>query len=79
MQVVNLLGSKIQHFHLHDVRQVDWRDHRTAGSGIIDYDRLFTFLSEMNYEGAFTFELEEVDIESALEASKRFVDALMDR
>ena len=79
MQLVTLLGSKIHHFHLHDVRQADWRDHRTAGSGIIDYNRLFTFLADISYEGAFTFELEETDIELALEASKQFVYALMDR
>ena len=79
MHIVTLLGSEIHHFHLNDVRRADWCDHRAVGSGIVDYDRLFAFLSELDYRGTFALELEEAETDQALETSKLFVDDLVSR
>ena len=79
MEIVRMLGSKVLHIHVHDVRKEDWRDHRTAGRGIVDFDRLFGFLAEIGYEGLFELELEEEDRELALWESKDFLEELVDK
>jgi len=78
MEQVRLLGDKIVHFHLHDVRAEDWRDHRAVGRGIIDFHRLFQLLRQIDYRRAFSFELEEPDTITALVESKQHIERLMD-
>jgi len=77
VRIVETLGPKALHFHLHDVRQKDWRDHRAVGRGIIDFPRLFATLKRINYEGLLTFELEEMDLLDALIESKAAIERLM--
>ena len=60
---------------LHDVRKVDWRDHRTLGSGVIDLVGLVRGLDEAGYRRLTQFELEEPDQEPALIASMAAIDA----
>lgn len=79
MEVVRMLGAKVVHMHMHDVRKEDWRDHRTAGRGILDFDRLFGCLTEIGYEGLFALELEEEARELALWESKDFLEGLVDQ
>jgi len=67
------LGDKLYHFHLHDVRYSDFRDHRGAGRGIIDYGRLFGVVRQLGYGGLFVFELEEPDTVEALAESRRHI------
>lgn len=74
MRTVSDLNDKVLHFHLHDVRANDWRDHRTAGTGIIDFPRLFTFLLHSGYNHLMTFELEEENKEGTLLQSKRYIE-----
>ena len=76
-RLVRDLGPKALHFHLSDVRREDWADHRTIGSGIIDFPRLFTTLRGMQYHRLFVFELEELDPVGALERSKAHVAPLL--
>lgn len=64
------LGDKLFHFHLHDVRAGDLRDHRACGRGIIDYRRLVRVAHELNYSGFMVFELEEPDHVEALAQSR---------
>ena len=77
IEIVERLGDKIHHFHLHDVRRTDWRDHRAAGTGIVDFERLFGVLKSRGYGGLLTFELEEAEIVPALAASKEHIEKLM--
>lgn len=63
--VVRALGRSLFSLHAHDVRQSDWRDHRCAGSGVIDYPGLFEDLRRIDYTGLFEIELEEPDKETA--------------
>jgi len=69
--------GKVYHLHLHDVRASDWRDHRQAGTGIIDFRRLFAVLDSFNYTGLMTFELEEQQKEEALRQSKKYIEDII--
>lgn len=73
-QHLRSLGPKLYHFHLHDVRAGDLRDHRACGRGVIDYARLLRVAAELDYAGVFVFELEEPDRVEALAESR---DALL--
>jgi len=77
MRCITELGEKVYHFHIHDVRANDWRDHREVGAGIIDFERLMKIIVECNYDGFMTFELEEEDKEGALVRSKNHLCALL--
>jgi len=79
MAVVEELREKVFQVHLHDVRANDFRDHRAAGRGIIDFDRLFRYLHRSGFDGPMAFELEEPDVEEALAESKVFVETVMKR
>lgn len=79
INIVRILGSKIVHFHVHDVRRPDWRDHRAVGTGIINFEPIFMFMDQIGYEGLFSFELEEPEKEAALAESKVFVERLIER
>jgi sugar phosphate isomerase/epimerase len=70
-QHLRSLGDKLYHFHLHDVRAGDLRDHRACGRGIIDYARLLRVAAEIDYAGVFVFELEEPDQVKALAESRQ--------
>lgn len=77
IETIEVLKDRNFHFHLHDVRAEDWRDHRAAGRGIVDYPRLFDALRAIGYDALLSFELEEPDIIPALNESKAFVEGLI--
>ena len=70
IRLLSLLHSKTFHFHIHDVRASDWRDHREVGTGMLDYRRMFDFLGQNDYQGLLILELEEEDREAALSRSQ---------
>lgn len=72
-RLVQDLGPKLYHFHVHDVRPEDWRDHRQCGAGCIDWVRLCRVLDRAGYTGAFPFEFEEQDREGSLRAARGFL------
>jgi sugar phosphate isomerase/epimerase len=78
--LLETLGDKVVHFHIHDVRRADFRDHRALGNlddnGVIDFPRLVTFLSRTSYNGLWILELEEPDREAALTRSRDYLASL---
>jgi sugar phosphate isomerase/epimerase len=78
--LMTTLGEKIVHFHIHDVRRADFRDHRALGSlydnGVIDFPRLIQNLSHTPYDGLWIIELEEPDREAALTRSRDYLASL---
>ena len=68
-ELVSRLGPKAVHFHVHDVRADDWRDHREVGTGIIDWPGLARALDQIAYAGALAVELEEPDRPGAIHRS----------
>ena len=71
------LEGRLFHFHLHDVRREDFRDHRAAGRGITDYPRLLSTAARIGYQGMFVFELEEPDFDQALLESRQCLERAM--
>lgn len=72
MSKVEGLGPKLFHFHFDDVRASDWREHRTLGTGIVDWQRLLGYLKKTGYVGAFAIELEETPPAGMLVQSREF-------
>ena len=77
LQLIDRLGDKLYHVHLHDVRRTDWQDHRAPGRGFLDFDAILAKLANLPYPHLLTFELEEPDIVPALAESKRLVEQIL--
>ena len=77
LTLMERLGEKLFHVHLHDVSRGEWRDHRAPGRGFLDFGAILGKLAAAGYPHLLTFELEEPDVVPALEESKRFVEAIM--
>lgn len=75
--LVSTVGHQLAHFHISDVRATDWVDHKTIGSGIIDFPRLFATIRRTGYRGLFVLELEEPNQLAAVEQSKKYVEGLL--
>ncbi|HID24545.1 MAG TPA: sugar phosphate isomerase/epimerase [Planctomycetaceae bacterium] len=56
-QLVDQLGAKLIHFHVHDIDPSVWREHRTIEYGVIDYPRLFRALADRGAGGLFVLEV----------------------
>lgn len=74
--LVRRLGNKLYSVHVHDVRPGDWRDHRTVGSGVIDFPALFADLKGVGYSGLFEVELEEPAMEAAATMTGNYLTRL---
>lgn len=58
-ELIDHLGPKIIHLHVHDVDRNTWKDHRPVGAGgVIDYPRLIQKLRQINYAGLLVLEIE---------------------
>lgn len=77
MEQLTALGAKVYHFHLHDVRAGDFRDHRAAGRGFLDFEAIVGWCHEVRYEGLLVFELEEPDKVEALRESRAVLEAAL--
>jgi len=77
MAIVERMAAKLFCFHLHDIRAKDFCDHQAAGRGVIDYRRLLAFLNTTSFAGPMAVELDEPDVETALQESKRYVESFI--
>ena len=79
--LVETLGDTLIHFHIHDVRRADFRDHRGLGNlddnGVIDFPRLVSTLARTPYAGLWILELEEPDREEAITRSRVHLEPLL--
>lgn len=57
MELVERLGDKLIHFHVHDVDPETWKEHKPLVHNFIDYPRLIARLGELNYQGVLVFEI----------------------
>ena len=68
------LFSHIHHMHINDYGggYKDWSNLNTLhiGDGHVDFDRLFSFLKEMHYQGDFTVEATSFDQNGAIDFAK---------
>jgi len=77
MAFIERLGPRILHLHVHDVCAADLKDHRTVGSGIIDFPPILTALSDAGFDGLLLLELGEPDFPAAAQASVQALLAAM--
>jgi len=75
-RLVGELGDRIFLFHTHNIRRSDWRDHRSAPDGVIDFRRLFEQCRKIDYRGNFDIELEEEDRETKSRETGELLDSL---
>lgn len=75
--LVTAVGQHLVHFHISDVAAADWVDHKSIGTGIVDFPRLFATVRSIGYRRLFVLELEEPDQLAAVAASKTYVQPLI--
>jgi sugar phosphate isomerase/epimerase len=78
MAQLDALGAKVFHFHLHDLRPADFRDHRAVGRGFLDFAALMARCRRYGYEGLWVLELEGPDLLPALAESRAALEAAME-
>jgi sugar phosphate isomerase/epimerase len=70
-RVIDQLGDKIFHLHVHDIDPGTWTDHHPIGTGVIDFPRLISKLNQMQYKGLLILEIAAPDMVSSLADSKQ--------
>jgi sugar phosphate isomerase/epimerase len=76
IEQLDALGDKVFHFHLHDVRLSDFRDHRGVGRGFLDFGAIMEWCRNAKYGGLWVLELEEPDAVEAVRESKALLESL---
>ena len=56
-EIIDRLGSKIFHLHIHDIEPATWSEHKPLIHGFVDYPRLIAKLREIDYTGLLIFEI----------------------
>ena len=77
-ELVDTLGPKLIHFHVHDIDPAIWKDHVPVGTGVIDYPRFVSRLRETNYQGYFILEIAAPNMRSSLLDSKRRMEGFLE-
>ena len=57
LAIIDGLGSKVIHLHVHDIDPPTWKEHLPIGTGFVDYPRLFKKLDEIRYRGSLVLEI----------------------
>ena len=56
-ELIDRLGPKLFHFHVHDIEPDTWAEHKPLIHGFIDYPRLIKKLRKTGYPGLLIFEI----------------------
>lgn len=77
--IIDRLGAKILHCHVHDIDPSTWQEHLPIGTGFVDYPRLIAKLSRIQYRGLLMFEIggPGSEIEARLADSKRKLEVFL--
>ena len=57
LELIERLGDKLIHLHIHDIDPKSWKEHKPLIHGFIDYPRLLAKLRETKYGGVLVFEI----------------------
>lgn len=57
LAIIEQLGPKTMHLHVHDIDPATWKEHLPLGTNFVDYQRLFALLDRINYRGYLVFEI----------------------
>jgi sugar phosphate isomerase/epimerase len=77
--LIDGLGNKILHLHVHDIDPQTWQEHRPLGTGFVDYQRLIAKLRHIAYRGLLVLEIAGPGekIEAMLKDSKHKLEAFL--
>ena len=56
-EIIDQLGPKVFHLHVHDIEPATWREHQPLHYGFVDYPRLIKKLRKIDYRGLLVFEI----------------------
>lgn len=78
-EIMERLGPKVLHFHVHDIEPATWAEHKPLVHGFVDYPRLFAKLEAIRYQGILIFEIggKASEMAAALGDGKRKLEAWM--
>lgn len=57
LAIMEQLGGKIFHLHVHDIDPMTWKEHQPIGTGFVDYPRLVRKLRDIDYRGLLVLEI----------------------
>ncbi|MEZ5391444.1 MAG: sugar phosphate isomerase/epimerase family protein [Bryobacterales bacterium] len=57
IELVEKLGDKLFHLHIHDIEPDTWAEHKPLVHGFVDYPRLIAALRKIGYSGLLMFEI----------------------
>ena len=57
LEIIEKLGPKIFHMHVHDIEPTTWDEHKPLIHGFVDYPRLIATLRGIDYQGLLVFEI----------------------
>ena len=79
LSIIEGLGPKTFHLHVHDIDPLTWQEHRPLGTGFVDYPRLFALLGRMNFRGKLILEIagKPEEMERHLRDAKQRLSALL--
>ncbi len=56
-EIIDRLGPKVFHLHVHDIEPDTWKEHKPLYHGFVDYPRLIKKLRKIGYTGLLVFEI----------------------
>ena len=79
--IVEGLGTKVFHFHVHDIDPATWKEHQPLGTGFVDYPKLFQLLQRIHYQGMLILEISGPgsEMKRLLADNKRQLEALVSK
>ena len=57
LAIIEQLGGKVFHLHVHDIDPQTWKEHQPIGTGFVDYLRLVGKLRDIDYRGLLVLEI----------------------
>ena len=57
LKIVEALGDKLFHLHVHDIEPHTWNEHKPLVHNFIDYPQLLSALRRIRYPGVLIFEI----------------------
>jgi sugar phosphate isomerase/epimerase len=81
LAIIEGLGAKTIHLHVHDIDPATWREHLPLGTNFVDYRRLFALLDKIGYNGYLIFEIggKAEEMEHHLRDGKARLEAMLAR
>lgn len=79
LELVDRLGAKLIHLHVHDIEPSTWREHKPMIYGFVDHERLIRRLREISYKGVMVLEIggPAAEMPSYLQDAKRKLEQLL--